>query len=422
MRSPRRVVISGIGVVAPNGIGKDEFWRSLIAGKSGIRRITRFDASKFRCQAAGEIHGFRPADFAHTRLRSLSSMSRFSEMAVAAARLAFDDAKLPENPGPVGVCLGTSVQGNADVGESAHRRFLDEGWKALGSSASLEVAAHAAVSHVQSELRCSGPVMTVASACCTGVDTVGWGAEQIRNGTAKLMVVGAAEAPLSEFTYGLFSADGFLSTWSGAPAEASRPYDLHRSGLVLSEAAGALVIEEFEHAESRNAQIYGELLGYGSWSESLMTRDHYERYAEALQQAIAIAISRSGISHNDIDYVCAHGNSTKFDDKAEAAAHKGAFGAHAYRMSVSSIKSMVGQPFSAGAVLQIAAAALASTNDLVPPTINQQAADPDCDLDYVPNKARAARVNYALVHGHSLGGAVPGSHSAVVIGSARRLS
>jgi 3-oxoacyl-[acyl-carrier-protein] synthase II len=420
MRSPRRVVITGIGVIAPNGIGKNDFWRSLIAGKSGIRRITRFDASKFRCQAAGEIHDFHPRDFA--RHRSSSAKGRFSEMAVAAARLAVDDAKLPENPGPLGVCLGTSVQGNADVGESAHRKFLDSGWQSLGSSASLEVAAHAAVSHVQTELRCSGPVMTVASACCTGVDTVAWGAEQIRNGTVRLAVVGAAEAPLSEFTFALFAADGFLSTWPGTPAEASRPYDLYRSGLVLSEAAGVLVIEDLEHATSRGAEIYAELLGYGSWSESQNTRDQYERYSQALQQAIVTAVSRSGIGLPDIDYVCAHGNSTKFDDKAEAAAHRAVFREHAYRLSVSSIKSMIGQPFSAGAVLQIATAALASSNNIVPPTINQETPDPDCNLDYVANKARGARVDYALVHGHSLGGAVPGSHSAVVIGAARRLS
>jgi 3-oxoacyl-[acyl-carrier-protein] synthase II len=343
-------------------------------------------------------------------------------MAVAAARLAVDDAKLPENPGPIGVCLGTSVQGNADVGESAHRKFLDSGWQSLGSSASLEVAAHAAVSHVQTELRCSGPVLTVASACCTGVDTVAWGAEQIRNGTVRLALVGAAEAPISEFTFALFAADGFLSTWPGIPAEASRPYDLYRSGLVLSEASAVLVIEELEHAMSRGAHIYAELLGYGSWSESQTTRDHYTRYSEALQQAIKTAALRSGIDLHDIDYICAHGNSTKFDDKAEAAAHRAVFGDHAYRLSVSSIKSMIGQPFSAGAVLQIATAALASSHNIVPPTINQETPDPDCDLDYVPNKARGARIDYALVHGHSLGGAVPGSHSAIVIGAARRLS
>jgi 3-oxoacyl-[acyl-carrier-protein] synthase II len=420
MRPARRVVISGIGIVAPNGIGRAEFWQALLAGKSGIRRITRFDASKFSCQAAGEVHDFRVADIVRTRVRS--STGRFSEMAVGAARLAFDDARLPDNPGPLGVCLGTSVQGNADVGESSHRKFLEGGWKALGSSASLEVAAHAAVSHVQSELGCSGPVMTVASACCTGVDAIGWGAEQIRNGTADLMLVGAAEAPLSEFTYGLFSADGFLSSWQGPPSGASRPYDLQRSGLVLSEAAGALIIEELEHARSRNVHIYGELLGYGSWSEAVAIRDPYERYSTALQKAIRTAVSRSGVEVVDIDYICAHGNSTKFDDKAEAAAHRAAFGQHAYRMPVSSIKSMVGQPFSAGAVLQVATAALATDKSVVPPTINQETPDPDCDLDYVANKARSARINYALVHGHSLGGAVPGSHSAIIIGSPRRFS
>jgi 3-oxoacyl-(acyl-carrier-protein) synthase len=343
-------------------------------------------------------------------------------MAAAAARLAFDDANLSENPGPVGVCLGTSVQGNADVGETAHRKFLDGNWQALGSSASLEVAAHAAVSHVQTALRTSGPVLTIASACCTGIDTVAWGAEQIRNGTVDIAVVGAAEAPLSEFTFAMFAADGFLSTWSGAPSEASRPYDQFRSGLVLSEAAGLLVIEELEHAVSRGVEIYAELLGYGSWSETLTIRGHHERYSHALQQAIATAISHSRISTREIDYVCSHGNSTKFDDKAEAAAHRASFGEHAYKLSVSSIKSMIGQPFSAGGVLQIATAALATYHNVVPPTINQHTPDPDCDLDYVPNKARSARVDYALVHSHSLGGSIPGSHSAMVVGTARRLS
>jgi 3-oxoacyl-(acyl-carrier-protein) synthase len=346
-------------------------------------------------------------------------MGRFSQLAVAASRLAFDDARLTDNPGPIAVCLGTSVQGNADVGESSHRRFIEGGWEALGSSASLQVAAHSAVSHVQNELRSAGPVITIASACCTGIDTVAWGAEQIRNGTVDLAIVGAAEAPLSEFTFGLFAADGFLSAWQGPPAQASRPYDLHRSGLVLSEGAGALVIEELEHAVRRNAHIYAEILGYGSWSEMASIRDPYARYSVALERAISTSLERSKLTQRDIDYVCAHGNSTRFDDKAEAAAHRHVFGEHAYRVAISSIKSMIGQPFSAGAVLQIAAAALATSTNVVPPTINQVTPDPDCDLDYVANKARGARVNYSLVHGHSLGGAVPGSHSALILSTHR---
>ena len=421
MRPTRRVVISGIGVISPNGVGVDDFWRALLSGRSGIRRIARFDASRLPCQAAGEIDDFRLNDFCHDRSVATSKMGRFSQLAVAASRLAFDDAGLSENAGPIGLCLGTSVQGNADVGESAYRTFIEHGWEKLGSSASLQIAAHAAVSHVQTELHSAGPVMTVASACCTGVDTVAWGAEQIRNGTVDLAIVGAAEAPLSEFILGMFAADGFLSNWQGAPAQASRPYDLHRSGLILSEAAGVLVVEELEHAQNRHAKIYGELLGYGSWSERLGTRDPYARYSAALERAISLAIERSSLTHRDIDYVCAHGNSTKFDDKAEAAAHRNSFGEHAYRIPISSIKSMIGQPFSAGAVLQIATAALATFNNVVPPTINQETIDPDCDLDYVPNAARGARVNYALVHGHSLGGAVPGSHSALVVGAGRQI-
>jgi 3-oxoacyl-[acyl-carrier-protein] synthase II len=418
MGLPRRVVISGIGVIAPNGIGRADFWSGLISGRTGIRPITRFDASKFVCKAAGEIEDFRLRDF--TRLSGRSVMGRFSALGVAAARLAVEDSKLPERPGAVATCLGTSVQGNADVGEGAYRKFLESGWQNVAAAASLEVAAHAANSHVQTELGYSGPLLTIASACCTGIDSVAWGAEQIRNGTVKLALAGAAEAPLSAFIFGLFAAGGFLSTWSGPVAEASRPYDRYRSGLVLSEGACVLVLEEFEHAVARRAEIYAEALGYGSWSEAQATRDPNERYSFALQQAIGTAVARSSISHRDIDYVCAHGNSTKFDDRAEADAHRRSFGQHAYAISVSSIKSMIGQPFSAGGVLQVAAAALATHHGVVPPTINLEAPDPDCDLDYVPNTARAARIKYALVHSHSLGGSVPGSHSAIVLGAARR--
>jgi 3-oxoacyl-(acyl-carrier-protein) synthase len=263
--------------------------------------------------------------------------------------------------------------------------------------------------------------MTIASACCTGVDAIAWGTDQIRSGAAEIAVVGAAEAPLSEFTFGLFSASGFLSTWDGPPAAASRPYDRLRAGLVLSEAAGVLVLEESEHALRRNVDVFGEILGYASSAEESSIRDPHNRYAMALQQAIIGAAGRSRLHPRDIDYVCAHGNSTRFDDESEAAAHRNTFGEHAYNLVVSSIKSMVGQPFSAAGVLQVATAALATHHNIVPPTINLTTADPKCDLDYVPNRSRAVRVNHALVHSHSLGGHVPGSHSALVIGAARHL-
>ncbi len=418
-RAPRHVVVTGIGAVTPIGIGAEPFWAALLAGKSGIRRITSFDASKLPSRVAGEVHDFRIREFIRAGRRA--PIARFSAFAVGAARLAVDHAKLSQNGGPVAVCVGSSVQGNADIGEGAFAKFRESGWQSLGTGPSLEVAAHSASSYVQGELQVSGPLMTIASACCTGIDAIAWGTDQVRAGAADVAVVGAAEAPLSQFTFGLFSASGFLSTWSGPAAEASRPYDRQRAGLVLSEGAGVLVLEELDHAVSRGAEIYGEILGYASAAEESSIRDPHDRYAMALQQAIVAAVTRSQLQPRDIDYICAHGNSTQFDDEAEAAAHRKTFADHAYSLVVSSIKSMIGQPFSAGGVLQVATATLASYHNIAPPTINLTTPDPKCDLDYIANKPRPVRINHTLVHSHSLGGHVPGSHSALVIGAARHI-
>jgi len=416
---PRRVVVTGMGAVTPIGLGVSNFWAALLAGKSGIRDITSFDASRLPSRIAGEVHDFHIRDF--IRQGRKPPVARFSAFAVAAARLAVDHAKLSRNGASIGVCIGSSVQGNADIGEGAFAKFREHGWQSLGVAPSLEVAAHSASSYVQGELQVSGPLMTIASACCTGIDSIAWGVDQVRSGAAEAAIVGAAEAPLSQFTFGLFSASGFLSTWNGPAAEASRPYDRQRSGLVLSEGAGVLVLEELEHAFARGAEIFGEVLGYASHAEESSLREPHDRYAAALQQSILAAISRSQLQARDIDYVCAHGNSTKFDDEAEATAHRKAFGHHAYSLAVSSIKSMIGQPFSAGGVLQVVAATLATYHNVAPPTINLTSPDPKCDLDYIPNKPRPARVKHAVVHSHSLGGHVPGSHSALVIGATRHI-
>ena len=415
----RRVVITGMGAVTPIGLGATDFWAALLAGKSGIRDITSFDASRLPSRVAGEVPDFNVREF--IRAGRKPPIARFSAFAVAAARLAVDHAKLSRNGGSIGVCIGSSVQGNADIGEGAFSKFREHGWESLAVGSSLEVAAHSASSYVQGELQVSGPLMTIASACCTGIDSIAWGVDQVRSGTAETAIVGAAEAPLSQFTFGLFSASGFLSTWNGPAAEASRPYDRQRTGLVLSEAAGVLVLEDLEHALARGAEIFGEVLGYASCAEESSIREPHDRYSVALQQSILTAVGRSHLQTRDIDYVCAHGNSTKFDDEAEADAHRKVFGNHAYSLAVSSIKSMIGQPFSAGGVLQAIAAALATYHNVVPPTINLTSPDPNCDLDYVPNRPRAARVKHAVVHSHSLGGHVPGSHSALVIGAARHI-
>jgi len=411
----RRVVVTGIGVVTPIGTGRTAFWDALLAGKSGIRPITRFDARSLPCRVAGEVNGVRLSEY--IKSRDPNHMGRFSQLAIVAARLAVHDASFHDVS--AALCIGSAVQGAADIGEGAHRGFLRTGWRSLNRHQGLELAAHAATSHVQRELGTTGPSMTIASGCCTGIDTIAWGADRIRAGEISAAIVGATEAPLSEFTFGLFASGSFLSTWDGLPQEASRPYDRLRSGFVLSEGAAVLVLEELETAMARGAKLYAEVLGYASSAEAGSFAKPRERYAIALQQAITTAISRSHLRPVDIDYICAHGNSTQFDDNAEAAAHRASFGQHAYRMPISSIKSMIGQPFAAAGVMQASAAILAVKDKIVPPTINYSVPDPGCDLDYVPNKARVARVDHALFHSHSLGGGIPGSHSAMVLGSIR---
>ncbi|HWP36354.1 MAG TPA: beta-ketoacyl-[acyl-carrier-protein] synthase family protein [Gemmatimonadales bacterium] len=409
----RRVVITGLGVVAPNGIGKDAFWANLIAGRSAVGPVSTFDASRYPSRVAAEVRNFVVTDF--IRSGHARAMGRFAQFAVAAARLAANDAGLSDNQcSTAGVCIGTAVHGIGDLGVPAHSDFLSRGWSAIRPSVGLEVTAHAATAHVQQQLRSKGPMLTIASACCTGIDAIAWGADQIRRGTLDVAFVGAAEAPVSEFVFGLFLAGGFLSTWTGSPEKASRPYDLLRSGLVLAEGAAVLVLESLDHASARGASIYAEIRGYASASEANSNAPE-DRYVDALRTAILNALAASQLAVHDLDYVCAHGNGTKFDDRAEARAHHAAFGRHAYRMPVSSIKSMIGQPFAASGALQAAATALAIRHSVVPPTINYEVPDPACDLDYVPNMARAARIRHALVHSHSLGGAVAGSHSALVL-------
>lgn len=409
----RRVVITGLGVVAPNGIGKDAFWQNLVAGKSAVDWITAFDPTPYPCKVAAEVRNFDPDDFIAPRKSKI--MGRFSQFAVAASKLAVQDAKVPtQDLARAALCIGTAAQGVGDLGEAAHKNFLLSGWKGIMPSVGIEYTAHAASAHVQAELGLQGPSLTIASACCTGIDTIAWGAQKIREGEVDVALVGATETPISEFIFGLFVAGEILTRWQGPPMKASRPYDLLRSGLVLSEGAGALVLEELEHAVERSGPIQAELLGYSSASEGTSRRQQ-DNYAASLAQAIRDAIRLSQLSPQDIDYVCAHGNSGKFDDESEAVAHRTAFGPHAYRVLVSSIKSMIGQPFAASGLLQAVATASSIRHQIAPPTINYEVPDPACDLDYVPNRSRVARIRHALFHAHSLGGHLPGSHSAMVL-------
>ncbi len=407
----RRVVITGLGVVAPNGIGKEAFWQNLIAGKSAVDWITAFDPTPFPCRIAAEVKNFKPEEFM-TRRRA-KEIWRFSQFAVAAARMAIEDAKFeisPANAHQVGACFGTCISGFEKIEES-HLKFLADGFRSLEPLTCLEYSTHAPVSYVSIELGIKGPTMTLASGCSTGLDVIKWGYDQIRSGASTAAVVGATEAPLVPLAFATFCAIEGLSQRNDAPAKASRPYDLNRDGLVLAEAGGAVVLESLDLALDRGAPIYAEVLAYGIASEAVHLRK-VDLTGRALAKAIHDALARAHLSIGDIDYINAHGNSLPDYDLTETNAFKRAFGKRVYSIPVSSIKSMIGQPIAASGTLQAIATALTIRRGLIPPTINYETPDPECDLDYVPNRCRVARVQRALVNAHSMGG----THSVLILG------
>jgi 3-oxoacyl-[acyl-carrier-protein] synthase II len=410
MRTSRRVVITGLGVVAPNGIGKDAFWENLIAGKSAIDYITAFDASPYPCQVAAEVRNFNPAEF--MTKKCARELWRFAQFALAAAQMAVDDAKLEirdHNQSTVGVCFGTCVSGVERVYES-FETVRRTGFSDLHPLTSFQYSTHAPAAHVGIELGIKGPAMTLASGCSTGLDVIKWGYDQIQAGNVTAVIAGSTEAPLTPMVYSTWAALGILTTHNSNPSRASRPYDLTRDGLVLGEGAGAVIVEDMESAMDRGAPIYAEIIGFGSASEALNLRKG-DLTGEGLARAIRLALDDSGLSAQSIDYINSHGNSLPENDLAETNAYKDAFESRAYSIPISSIKSMIGQPIAASGILQAVSTALTVMNDVIPPTINYATPDPQCDLDYVPNNSRVARVDRALINAHAMGG----THSVLVV-------
>ncbi len=416
MAQHRRVVITGLGAVAPNGIGKDAYWDGLLNGRSGIRRITRFDASDFPCQIAGEVVDFEPT--AYIKPHEVKRLSRVSQFALVAAKMALDDSGMrisETNAGRVGVCFGTSA-GKLEVFETDYPAFLEHGIRGIHPLAHNQFHPHSVSSRVAIEIGAGGVCGSVATGCTSGLDALNWGYEQICQGRAVVMVVGSAEALLSRFAFASICAAGVLSKNNmsknnTAPEKSPRPFDLHRDGLVLSEGAGAVVLETLEHAEARHAEIYADVLGYGTARDgSDLLRCDVS--GADMARVMEIALYQAHLPLSQIDYINAHGVGLRDYDAAETAAIKTVFGEHAYDMPVSSIKSMIGQPFSAGSSLQIVASCLTLQHGRIPPTINYETPDPACDLDYVPYRARTARVRTLLVHAHGLGG----TDSALILG------
>jgi 3-oxoacyl-[acyl-carrier-protein] synthase II len=405
------VVITGLGAIAPNGIGKEAFWHALSNGRSGIDRITHFDASAFPSQIAGTVKHFQPTHY--MAAREAKRMSRVSQFGIAAATMALTDARLqvrPDNAGTIGVCFSTSL-GKAETYETEHLPFLERGYRAISPQTVVEIPPHGVSSHVAVALGVSGICGTLAMGCTSGLDVVQWGYQQICLGRAPVIVVGSAEAVLTPFIFGVVCAVGVLSKRNHAPHAASRPFDKDRDGLVLSEGAGALVLESWEHARERQAPLYAEVLGCagGRDGEDLVRCD---LSGTGMAQVMGSALYQAGLPGQRLDYISAHGVGLRDYDVAETNAIKTVLGSHAYNIPVSSIKSMIGQPFAAAGSLQTVAACLTLQAGVLPPTLNCDTPDPCCDLDYVPHRARRARVQTLLVHAHGMGG----TDSALVLG------
>jgi 3-oxoacyl-[acyl-carrier-protein] synthase II len=407
----RHAVITGLGIVSPIGIGIDAFWRAACEGRSGIGRPTLFDASKLapECQIVGEVKDFNPRDWMPGT--AAKTAGRFSQFAVAAAKMAMTDARLHTAnipPERLQVSIGTALHGEVDVDQPTAEAFSQGG--AIKPWVCLEYPAHAATSHVGIAAGARGQTATIATACAAGLDAIAWAAEVVKSGRATAVIAGGTDTPLSPYTLSTFHAVGVLSKWQGPAEEASRPFDALRTGLVLAEGAAVVIVEDEEHARSRNASVYARLCGAASVSEGAHLRK-VDETGTAAAAAMAGALTAAAMAPQDIDLIVAHGNSMRDYDTAETTAIKSTFRRHAWSIPVTSIKSMCGQALAASGPTQIVLSCLSLRHNVVSPTVNYTHPDAACDLDYVPNRARRARVRSALVHAHGLGG----SHTAIVL-------
>jgi 3-oxoacyl-[acyl-carrier-protein] synthase II len=400
----RRVVITGLGVVAPNGIGKDRFGTALISGESGIRSIMSARDSRPSCHVAGRVTDFDLLKYYKPRSRnSGKSMSRVSQFAVACAQMALNDAGIDPtklNPRRAGICYGTTT-GKPDFDEDA-AKFLASGVAGLDRTAWEEFSPHGPASHIAHELGFSGPIATSSAGCCTGLMVVEWGANQIAEGRLDTTLTGAGDSLLSPLVVASFSA-GNLLTKQSDPAKASRPYDLNRDGLVPGEAAGVIILESLESAVRRNARIYAEYLGWGCAADGDSSGES-NRNGQGLSLAIESALKDARLSPEQIDCINSHGLSHPVFDLLETHSFKSALGKAAYRVPITSIKSMTGASFSGDGMLQIISSCLILQNGIIPPIVNLETRDPACDLDYVATNARTARVKRILTNTRAIGG------------------
>ena len=385
------------------GIGTAETWDGLCAGRSGIRSITRFDASAHASQIAGEVQGFDPLDFVSKK--DVKKMDVFIQYAIAAAEFARADAKLDVTPDiapRVGVFIGSGIGGFSTI-EREHRALLEGGPRKISPFFIPASIINLAAGQVSIRLGAKGPNSATCTACSASAHAIGDAFEAIRRGVADVMVAGGSEAAITPLGVGGFAAMRALSTRNDEPTRACRPFDRDRDGFIIGEGSGVVILEEHDRAVSRGASIYAELVGYGMSADA----HHVTAPAEDGDGALRVmraAIDQAGITPDKVDYVNAHGTSTPFNDRIETLAIKRCFGAHAHTLAISSTKSMTGHLLGAAGGLEAGIASLAIREQLIPPTINLEHPDPDCDLDYVPNVKRSASIEYALSNSFGFGG------------------
>ncbi len=399
----KRVVVTGVGAVTPIGIGKNIFWQNIKAGVCGIDRITRFDVSDYDCQIAAEVKDFDPAEYMDKK--EAKRMDLFVQYAIAGAKMAIEDAKLDidaEDPERMGCMLGSGIGGIHTTCEQ-HSRLLEKGPSKVSPFMIPMMISNMAVGQVAIRFHLKGVNLTAVSACASGTDAIGHAFLAIQRGDADVIVSGGAEATINELSLAGFCSMKALSTRNNDPKGACSPFDAERDGFVMGEGAGILVLEELEHAKARGAHIIAEVVGYGS------SNDAYHMTAPAPDgeggaRCMAAAVKSAGIMPNQVDYINAHGTSTPYNDKYETAAIKTVFGDHAYKMAVSSTKSMTGHMLGAAGGIEAIATALALEEGYLPATINYKTPDPECDLDYVTNQGRNADITYALSNSLGFGG------------------
>jgi 3-oxoacyl-[acyl-carrier-protein] synthase II len=398
-----RVVVTGIGMVTPLGNTAERTWTALVRGRSGIGGITKFDASAFSCRIAGELKGFDPLAF--MTVKEARRTDPFIQYAVAAALMAAEDARLSITPDTglrTGVLIG-SGRGGVTTMERNMAVLLSRGPGAVSPFTAPMSLVNMASGYVSMKLGARGPCLDVSTACATGTHALGEAMKIIQRGDADVMIAGGAEAALTPLILAGFCRAGALSRRNSEPEKASRPFDRERDGFIPAEGAGVLILEELSNAERRGAKIYAELAGYGLSSDAF----HYTRPApdgEGPARAMTLALSDAGMGPEEIDFINAHGTSTASNDAIETLAIKKAFSGHARTLAVSSSKSMLGHMLGAAGAVEAALTALALQHGIIPPTINLEHPDPECDLDYVPNNARNSNIKAALSNSLGFGG------------------